>query len=401
MIKERLLAPQGCSPEIGRLLWMQGVMNASHFMAIPLLALYMSIHLQFGAAALASVMSANLMCAQVLPLAAGAIADRMGSQRLITLGLLLRGAGFSGFCASDSVLAWVGSAMLAGTGVACYEGGVYALFGRQPQALLSRVFAANNQMLNMGAAVGPIIGSVAGLIDPRVAFGLSALVFMVLGVVSMFSDIDGTEALHRQPVLKSLRIAVSHPGLWRLVLVSLPWFFLFPQLYVVFPMYAGKLAGPYGASAVYVVNGVVGLIFLSLFKRWWVSTAPTVLTVGAYLLAAVAFAGVSLLNGIGWFLLFVVVYTMVETILLPTFETLTASLAPPGSQGAFFGVLSAAGALGGGAGYYTGSWLILNRSGAETWLVLGGVGMLGCVLSVVLLRGQSLTKSRSITGTCQ
>jgi MFS family permease len=90
---------------IRRLLWMQGLMNASHFMTIPLLALYMSTNLHFSAAALASVMSANLLCAQALPLAAGAIADRFGSHRLITLGLLLRGLGFLGFSSLDGAAA--------------------------------------------------------------------------------------------------------------------------------------------------------------------------------------------------------------------------------------------------------------------------------------------------------
>jgi MFS family permease len=120
--------------DIRRLLWMQGLMNASHFMTIPLLALYMSANLHFSAAALASVMSANLLCAQALPLAAGAVADRFGSHRLITLGLLLRGLGFLGFSYLDGPVAWVGCAAIAGTGVACYEGGVYGLFGRQPKA---------------------------------------------------------------------------------------------------------------------------------------------------------------------------------------------------------------------------------------------------------------------------
>ncbi len=89
MIKEEDFARPIWPHEIRRLLWMQGLMNASHFMTVPLLAMYMSANLHFSAAALASVMSANLLCAQALPLAAGAIADRFGSQMIITLGLLL------------------------------------------------------------------------------------------------------------------------------------------------------------------------------------------------------------------------------------------------------------------------------------------------------------------------
>lgn len=94
--------------------------------------------------------------------------------------------------------------------------------------------------------------------------------------------------------------------------------------------------------------------------------------------------------------MFIVVYTVIETILLPTFETMTASLAPQGCQGAFFGVLSAAGALGGGAGYYVGSWLILNRSVVETWWALGGVGLTGFLLSITLLGGKRLVRLPSV-----
>jgi MFS family permease len=372
--------------DIRRLLWMQGLMNASHFMTIPLLALYMSTNLHFSAAALASVMSANLLCAQALPLAAGAIADRFGSHRLITLGLLLRGLGFLGFSYLDGAAAWVGCAAIAGAGVACYEGGVYGLFGRQPKASHSALFASNNQMLNAGAAVGPIIGGLAGLADIRVAFGFSAMVFITLGAIAYKAQFGSAVIFRRQPIMESLKAAFTHAGLWRLIVASLPWFFLFPQLYVAFPMYAGQLAGPNAASAIYVVNGFVGLAFILTAKRWMLNMDAASLTTWAYLGAAVAFASLAVLRGIEWFLLFIIAYTVVETILLPTLETMTASLAMDGSQGTFFGVMSAVGALSGAAGYYVGSWLILNRTPVETWSALGAVGFLGFITSALLLR---------------
>lgn len=373
--------------DIRRLLWMQGLMNASHFMTIPLLALYMSANLHFGAAALASVMSANLLSAQVLPLAAGAITDRFGSHRVITLGLLLRGLGFLGFSYFEGVSAWIVFAVIAGTGVACYEGGVYGLFGRQPKESHSALFASNNQMLNVGAVVGPTVGGLAGLADIRVAFGVSAILFITLSVVAHRSKFGSSVSFRRQSMIESLKAAATHAGLWRLIVVSLPWFFLFPQLYVAFPMYAGQLAGPHAASAIYVINGVAGLAFIILAKGWMTKVNPASLTTWAYLGAGASFASLAMLRGIEWFLLFIVAYSVVETILLPTLESMTASLATEGSQGTFFGVMSAVGALSGAAGYYVGSWLILNRTPVETWLALGSVGLLGFVSSVLLLRG--------------
>ncbi|MFM0158744.1 MFS transporter, partial [Paraburkholderia sediminicola] len=124
------------SRDIRALLRMQGVMNSSHFMTIPLLALHMTMTLHFSSVALATVMSANLLSAQVLPLIAGAVADRFGSRRMMALGLWLRGLGFLGFSVTNDVTAWVCFAFAAGSGVACYEAGLYGILGRRPKASL-------------------------------------------------------------------------------------------------------------------------------------------------------------------------------------------------------------------------------------------------------------------------
>lgn len=373
------------SRDIRALLRIQGVMNASHFMTVPLLALHMSMTLHFSAAALATVMSANLVSAQVLPLMTGAVADRFGSRRMMALGLWLRGLGFLGFGVTNDVTAWVCFAFVAGSGVACYEGGLYGILGRQPKASLSALFAANNQMLNMGTAVGPIIGGLGGLADARFAFAGSAFLFGLLGAAVFRLKVGLSETSECRPVLSSLRTAAANRGLWRLIVVALPWFILFPQLYVAFSLYAGRLAGPHAASAVYVVNGAIGLTFMLSMKRWLVRINPMTATMYAYLAAAIAFASVAVLDGVGWFLLFIAGYTIIETIMLPALETMTASLAIDGSQGTFFGALSATGALGGAAGYYTGSWLILNGTSLETWAIFGSVGVLGFVASALIL----------------
>ena len=128
--------------------------------------------------------------------------------------------------------------------------GLYGVLGRQPKASLPALFAVNNQMLNMGTALGPIIGGLASLADARFAFTGSALLFGLLGAAVFRLEVELSETPACRPVLSSLCTAATNRDLWRLIVAALPWFFLFPQLYVAFPLYAGRLAGPHAASAV-------------------------------------------------------------------------------------------------------------------------------------------------------
>nr|WP_166678954.1 MFS transporter [Paraburkholderia sp. BL6665CI2N2] len=187
-------------------------------------------------------------------------------------------------------------------------------------------------MLNMGTAVGPMVDGMAALIDARFAFAASALLFGVLGATMSRSTIGSSETANRRAVLVNLRAAATNRNLWRLIVVSLPWFFLFPQVYVAFPLHAERLAGPYAASAVYVVNGVIGLAFMLAAKRWLARINPAISTMYAYLAAAVAFASVAACNDLAWFLPFIAGYTIIETVMLPALETMTGSLAVDGNQ---------------------------------------------------------------------
>ena len=69
-------------------------------------------------------------------------------------------------------------------------------------------------------------------------------------------------------------------------------------LYMSTALHFSAVAGPHAASAVYVVNGVVGLSFMNLAKRWLIRTNPVLSVRYAYLAAAIVFASVSANGGI-------------------------------------------------------------------------------------------------------
>jgi MFS family permease len=371
------------TPRIRSMLWGQFFMNGSHFMAVPLLAIYLAKDLQLTPAELGTVMAANLVFAQALPLIAGPFADRYGAKLGMVLGLLLRGSGLAGIAFSETFYLLVVSASLSGAGVAIYEAALFGVFGQEPASQRTQVFAANNQMLNLGVIVGPLVGTLASQFSIAACFTAAAFAFLALALRLSVRNDMATLTSSQPRLFHGMAGALKNPDFLLLVLASMPWFFLFPQLYVTFPLYMSNLGGDTSSGVIYIVNGVVGVAYMVLARKWLTSTAPTRLLLIAYIGAAALFGVMAYSTTLIWFLIFIAGYTVVETTILPAIEVLTSTLSDEKSQSTYFGILSAAGALAGSLGYYVGSWLALRGSSYDLWTVLGSVGLLGVLLSLV------------------
>jgi MFS family permease len=370
------------TPRIRSLLWGQFFMNASHFMSVPLLAIYLAKDIQLSPAELGTVMAANLLFAQALPLIAGPFADRYGAKVGMVLGLILRGSGLAGIALNDSFYLLVAAASLSGAGVALYETALFGVFGQEPPDQRAKVFAANNQMLNLGVIIGPLVGTLASQISIATCFAAGSVAFFFLALqVSLRPDVSILKS-NRPYLFAGVASAIKNPDFRLLLVSSMPWYFLFPQLYVAFPLYMSNLRADVSSGAIFIVNGVVGVTYMVLARNWLTRTAPTRLLLVAYTGAAALFGSMIFSTSIIWFLLFVAGYTIVETTILPALEVLTSALAHEDSQSTYFGVLSVAGALAGAAGYYVGSWLALRGSPHSLWAVLGSVGLFGTLLTM-------------------
>ncbi|HVR68057.1 MAG TPA: MFS transporter, partial [Verrucomicrobiae bacterium] len=213
--------------EIPSLLWRllatQGCMNATHFMAFPLFAVYMANNLGFQPGELGTVLTVHLVTRQVLPSLTGPIADRFGLRIFLIAGLFLRGAGLIGFAFWTDWPSLSGMAFLIGLGTALYESAINGVFGRQPTALASRVFIVNNQFLNIGVMVGPLIGSLALALDIRSLFIGGGIVFMLLAAWTVtLREID---AVHGEPtaIATSLSRVLRNRAFLVFFLASMPW----------------------------------------------------------------------------------------------------------------------------------------------------------------------------------
>ena len=373
-------------PLVWKVLLTQFLMNSSHFMTVSLLAVYMVNTLKFGAWQVATVMTANLIAAQVLPFLFGLMADKYGFRLFMAGGLLLRAFGLLGFVFGHGWLELAAMALGIGIGVAMYESSVYPFFSKQPLPIATRAFVLNNQMLNMGVVVGPLLSGVLLVYDIRLAFVVSSCLFGCLGLW-VFAQKNIDSALTQGTVVfVSLQRVLTDRRFFFFLVAVVPWYFLFAQLYVSFPIYLSQIAGDAAVPKMFLVNGLVGLVFMVVTMTVMELAAPRTVLPRVYVMASVFFFAAPLIPTAWWFLVFVGCYTMVETLILPAIETLVTELAPDGSQSTFFGALSVASAIGGSLGYFAGSWMTLNMDGRGMWTVFSAVGALGFVLSFWFVR---------------
>ena len=347
-------------------------------MAIPLLAVHLKSNLGLGAASIGTVLTIHLLSARLLPAVTGPLADWLGARGLMVGGLLLRAFGLGGVAYFENVATLSLMAFLMGAGTSLYESAVYGILGRQPQKIAPRIFIVNNQALNAGVIVGPLLGTFIATLGTPYAFMASAAAFLILAYWTAVFDIATDVPFKNVSMWQSIRVVVKDRAFIFFLISTLPWWFLFSQLYVVFPIYITDIGGNKAfVGAMFLVNGIAGLIFMFVsvfvFQRMKARKILATSYIGLALIYPLALVS----HSVWWFLVIVCLYTIAETHILPAIETITAEMAKQGSESTYFGAASLAWALAGSVGNYAGSWLILEGAPDTVWIVFSVVACIG------------------------
>ncbi len=375
------------------LLLVQFVSSASHFMAVPVLALHMVDNFGFDAGMLATVLTIHLVASRAVSLVTGALADSLGFQLLASVGLAMRGISFVGFAMLSDWLALSATALALGLGTAAYESAVYGAFSRHMHKVATRLFVLNSQALNLGVVVGPMIGAGLLIFDARYVFIGAGICLILLAFATPGQSTPCGGGSGRESALLILAEAVRNRRSLQFGVVCLPWWFLFSQIYVVLPMHAVRITGQdVSANAVLLVNGLAGIGFTIVSVIAFEKFTPSKVMLVCYGCLVSAYLFVIGFGGFVCFLVFVGLYTLVETLILPAIRSSVAALARAGHESTFQGAHNLSWALGGSLGYYVGGWLILNASSEAMWAVFAVVAVIGFGLIRWLIAGEHSSK---------
>lgn len=334
------------------------VLSICSFMIVPLLALYLSAQLHSPAGQIGIVLAVMAIANQGLQFLVGMVASRVGSRKVLTVGIFVACAGYGGFALGPPFALQLLCALSLGLGRAIISLVGKVMLAEEAGDKQASALTLRSVAVNAGAAIGPAAG---GVLFGKFSIALWAVVVVhVLFWLSLrrISPAVGSGAQARPPegqdvqrhaIGQQLRALLRNWPLVGITCASVGFWYLYTQLTFTFPLYANDkfhLGGRVGL--LFTINAILAVALQYAAVTWLIRRAGgwRVLSGGC-----VTLAGAFLVLGIfpaRWALvLFVIVFSLGELAIVPTLDIVTAEVSGPATLAGSFGFASLGWAAGG------------------------------------------------------
>ncbi len=328
--------------------------RGTYFMVWPFLAILLHEKFALGPGAIGVILSVSAMASAVLGFYVGALSDRYGRRSILILGTAINAVAFLVLSVAESLTAFVVSITLCSVGRAIWEPPASALFGDLIQEKKSRELALQFRyfLINVGAALGPIIGVWAGISAQQSTFGLTALSYLLLclGFVWAFkySVAGRASAAQKHTVTDfsgTLRVLRQDRVFLVIVLANILTLFIYAHFDTSLVQYLTQLQTPalIGLISSMILINASTIVFLQfpLLRLMRGLCVNKRMMLGVIILAAgqVWFA----LNPVHWnygWLGATFIVSVAEAILFPTMSIQVDRMAPNHLRGSYFGASS-------------------------------------------------------------
>jgi MFS family permease len=373
--------------------------SLTNFMMRPFLVLYLYNQLDGSILLSMLVVALSPFVGMLVNLFAGGISDRAGRKPVMLAALIIQAAAMLAYMTAGSVWEFALISVLNGIG--------HALFGPAANAQVSdvvpeekrpEVFALFHTALNLGAALGPLVGLVLYSWNMHIVFLICAVSTSIFAAVvwwkipeTLPTDLKASNSTGgRKSLFSGVRFRDHKTLLW-LTLFGMPVTLLYAQVESTFPLHLQKHFEDYQTvyASLMTFNG-----FTVILLQMWIARRTRELPVHLVMAASYAmFAAVSLGYGFApWFVLLMaveLVFTIGEMIYGPHMQKLVSVIAPPEHRGFYFSIYGMNWQLSRALGPVLGGLLFSSFNGEI---------MFGLLAAVIILAGAAMyTLSRRVS----
>ncbi|HLO03926.1 MAG TPA: MFS transporter [Symbiobacteriaceae bacterium] len=373
------------------------VVHLGWYALLPFFALLLGTREGLSPGAIGLILSSQSFLSVAGSAVGGPIADRMGRRLTMLTGLVLRGLGIAGLGLSGALPVLILAAGVAGFGNGLLSPVVKAALASTAEPGEAEVlFSWRGMAASLGVSLGPVLGALLARGPIIVLFGAAGALHLVTALWGRFAfaESPGAPAAVR-PQLGAL--LHDRRFLDFTALLVLLWA-LYAQLSLGIPLWAERVLHlGRGIGLIWTVAALFVVLCQSLVTRQVIHERGPArsLALGALCLG-VGLGAVGLTRGAPSLLLAVLVVKLGEMLVMPTVDTITASLAPPGQLGSYYSGTSLAWGLGEGLGSLAGGQIFALGLAQGRPALLWWIALSTGALLALLFRGTYPTWLESV-----
>ncbi|WP_139490169.1 MDR family MFS transporter [Brevibacillus dissolubilis] len=352
--------------------------RAAQSMSMPFLALYLAKSTDMSPLMIGLTIGAGPLAGTVGGFIGGAISDRIGRRRVMMTALYTWVFVFIGFAFGKGMLFFMLLNALSGLCRAVFEPVSQALMADlTDKEKRFRVFSMRYLAINIGVAVGPLLGAYLGQLDSTIPFIVTGVVYLIYALVlQALMKYFGIQQIEGEGQKKE---RVTFRGAWNVIThdVALRYFIVggmivslgYSQMTVTLSQYVGKsfTDGIELFSYLMSLNAIVVVTCQMWLSKWAEKRTPLTSIVIGVILYTVGLLGFGLSGTWLTFMVSMFVFTLGEILTFPASSVFIDNLARDGMRGTYFGAQSFT-SLGHALGPSFGGWL-LSMYGGSTMMI--------------------------------
>jgi MFS family permease len=380
--------------------------RAASSMSLPFLAIYLAKHSDMSPGLIGIVIGMGALAGTFGGFIGGTLSDRFGRRVIMLAALFGWGFVFLGFGIVKLPVLFMLLNMLNGLCRSFYEPVSQALMAdlTEPSKRM-QVFSLRYMAINVGVAVGPLLGAFFATMNGALPFLLTGIIYLIYGVTLYALLIKfGIKKIEGEK--KAIVTFRSALGVIRKDMTF--------RLYII-----GGIIGAIGYSQVMVTlsqylqrdfangvkmfailmsaNAIVVIAMQIPLGRWAGKYSPLTAIVVGNLMFALGDIGFAFSHSLIWMIISMGVFTFGEILNYPAANMLIDKLAPEHMRGTYYGAQTLTN-IGHFMGPWIGGFLLVSYGGSTLFLVIAILSMIG---SIFYWRGTKRRNTANITSKMQ
>jgi MFS family permease len=356
------------------------LMRTAFFMVWPFLAIILEREFHLSPSQIGAILSTAFLSSAFVGFYAGAISDRYGRRPVILAGCVGAIGAYALLAVASNVLAYTIGAFMVGFTRSMLEPPSKALIADHiaDQRRRDLAFHARYFLINVGGAVGPLVGLAFGLSAQQETFWLTAVAYVAFAVAFRVTLRRTREPTQRRgepttSMADAVRVLRADRQFLLLLLAMTLTMSAYAQQESTLIQYVALEGGGRAVrlvTALIVTNALTVVVFQFPLLRALAGVDPYVRTYIGLALYAVSFATYPFLppaSIVAWVVV-TVVFSVGEAILFPTLQLQVDRMAPAHMKGSYFGAAGLS-AIGFGLGPMAGGFLLQHTGGGVTFFI--------------------------------